>query len=236
LDAALSRELALPVKRLELPLEASGHIEPTTQGVAAQAYALALRGQATGPKAPRFNLRRGEYAFKGDYDYVKERTGTLAIFGAVFFVLLIATGIVRGSVLNRRERQLDAMLCETTQRITGQCVKNWDVALSMLRGKESPTAAIPKQTAVKLLAELTQRLPEVPLTVDQIEIELDRITLNHCVTDSTKQIDKLVTALKAYKCFKDVKEGRVEKTKDGQKVTFRLEIQVECPETSEGQG
>ena len=45
-------------------------------------------------------------------------------------------------------------------------------------------------------------------------------------------MEDLITALKQYRCFKEIKEGKVEKTKDGPKVSFRLDIQVECPDES----
>ena len=50
------------------------------------------------------------------------------------------------------------------------------------------------------------------------------------LTDSTKQVDTIASALKGHHCFKEVKQGKVEKTKDGNKVSFRLDIQVQCPD------
>ncbi len=230
LDEQLSRDLSMPVERLKLPMEASAAIPPDDEPVAAQAYALALRGQSSGAKAPRFNLRRGDLAFKGDFDYLREKVGLLASMAAVIFLLVIASGIVRSSVLARRERQLDAILCNVTQRVLGQCEKNFDRALNMLKGKESPAAVLPKASAVTLLAEVSQRLPtDIPLTIDQVVVDLDRVTVR-VETDSAKQVDKITSALKTYKCFKEVQEGKVEKTRDGSKVTVRLDIQVACPE------
>jgi general secretion pathway protein L len=235
LDAQLGRDLGLPAQVLALPPEAS-LIPREDQQAATQGLALALRGQTSGPRAPRFNLRRGEFAFKGDFDYLKDRVGLLASFAAILFILLIASGIVRNSVLARREQQVDAMLCDVTQRVLGKCEKDARRALNMLKGKESPSAAIPKLSAVTLLAELLQRMPtDIPLTMDQIVIDTERITVR-CETDSSKQVDKITAALKAYRCFNEVKEGKVEKSKDGTKVTFRLDIQVECPDTRAPQG
>ncbi len=233
--AQLTRELGIPTVLLALPSEANEVIAPAHQPSAVQAYALALRGQATG-KGSTFNLRRGEYAFKGDFDYLREKLVRLAAFAAVLVVLLIGSGILRNQVLARREQQVEDQLCETTQRVLGKCERNFDRAINLLQGQESPAAAIPKLSAVALLAELMQRLPtDIPLTLDQVSVDLDRITVR-CLTDSSKQVDKITTALKGYKCFKDVKEGKVEKTRDGQKVTFRLDIQVDCPDSPPAQG
>jgi general secretion pathway protein L len=230
----LSKDLGMPVRVLTLPQEASAVVPAPDQPAVLQAYSLALRGQASGPKAPRFNLRRGEFAFKGDYDYVKDKLGLLASFAATLLLLLIASGVVRNSVLARREAQVDAVLCDVTQRILGACEKNYDIALNRLKGVESPAAALPKLSAVNLLAEMTQRVPaDVPVTFDRIDIDLERISVRG-LTDSSKQIDTIATALKGHRCFKEVKEGKVEKTKDGSKVSFRLDIHVECPEQAQG--
>lgn len=226
----LGRDLHVPARVLALPNETMAAITPEAQPQVAQAFALALRGQASGAKAPRFNLRRGEFAFKGDYDYVKDKLGLLASFAATLLLLLIASGVVRNSVLARREAQVDAMLCGTTQRILGTCETNYDRALNLLRGVESPAAALPKMTAVNLLAEVTQRIPaETPVRLERIQIDMERIILQG-ETDSSKEIDTLTTALKGHRCFREVSPGKVEKTRDGQKVSFRLDIQVQCPD------
>jgi general secretion pathway protein L len=231
----LSRDLNLPVRVLALPADSAEAIPAAVQPVAAQAYTLALRGNATGAKAPRFNLRRGEFAYKGDFDYMKDKLGLLASFAATLLLLLIAFGVVRNSVLARREAQVDAVLCDTTQRILGKCEKDYNRALSMLKGVESPASALPRMTAVNLLAEVTQRVPdEVPVKFDRIQIDLNRVILQG-ETDSSKQIDTLSNALKGHSCFKDVRQGKVEKTRDGNKVTFRLDVEVQCPGAQGGE-
>lgn len=234
LTEQLTKDLGLPVSVLALPGEAQVSIPASEHPAAAQAYALALRGQAPGARAPRFNLRRGEFAFQGGFDYVKDKLGLMASYVAALLLLLIASGVVRNSVLARREARLDAVLCEVTQRTLNSCEKDYNRALSMLRGGESPAASLPKVSAVQLLAELSNRMPsDAPITFDRIEVYLDRIVLRG-ETDSSKQIDALASALKGYHCFKEIKEGKVEKTKDGQKVTFRMDVQVECPGKDSG--
>jgi general secretion pathway protein L len=160
---------------------------------------------------------------------VKDKLPQLATFAAILLVLLIAGGIVRNTVLERRDKQLDVVLCDITQRVLGRCEPDIYKATNLLEGQGSPAAVIPKQSAVSLLAELTQRIPaDANVTLDQIVVDLDRITLR-CEVGSSKQVEDLIAALKTYKCFKEVKEGKIEKNKDGTKVGFRLDIQVDCP-------
>lgn len=229
LAAQLQRDLGITTRVYELPgdtREVIGIEHPE----AAQAVALALRGQASGAKAPRFNLRRGEFAFKSDLDFMRDKVGQLAAFGAVLFVLMIAGGIVRNAVLERREKQIDALFCDVTQRVLGKCERDPTIALALLKGQESPAAGVPKRSAVSLLAELTSRIPtDMKVTMDQVIIDMDRVSVR-CEATASKDMEDLITALKTYKCFREVKEGRLEKSKDGSKVSFRLDIQVECPD------
>ncbi len=225
----LAADLGVPVELLPLAPE----LRDVAQGLgvsAAQAWALSLRGSASGAKVARFNLRRGELAFKSDFDFVKERIGQLVALGVILLVLLIASSIVRNAVLEKREKQLDAMLCETTQRVLGKCERDYLRAENMMTGKESPTAGIPKRSAATLLAEVTTRIPhDMSVKLEQVVVDLDRISLK-CEAEASKTMEDLMAALKTYKCFKEIKEGKLEKSKDGSKVSFRLDIQVECPD------
>jgi general secretion pathway protein L len=84
---------------------------------------------------------------------------------------------------------------------------------------------------------VVQRIPQdVPVTFDQVVIDLDRISVR-CEATSTKHMEEIVTAFKAYKCFTEVKEGKLEKSKDGAHVNFRLDVKVECPDdTAKSEG
>lgn len=236
LAGQLERDLGLPTSLLSLPPEAQGALGLQAGAEALQAWALTLRGQATGAKAPRFNLRRGEFAFKSDLDFARDKLGQLAAFAFVLLVLLVASGIARNTILERREKAVNAILCDVTQRILGKCEPNYDRAINMMEGKESAAASVPKRSAVTLLAEVSQRIPaDSPVTIERVTVDLDRIELV-CQAPSVKQMEDIITALKTYKCFKEIGEGKVEKSKDGTKVSFRLDVKVECPEDTAGQG
>ncbi len=232
----LAAELGLPCDELLLPPSAATLVAPEVQPRAVQAYTLALRGAAPAARAPRFNLRRGEFAFRGHFDYLRERLARVAVYAAVLVLFFTAFSITRAAVLGRREAAVDARLCELTQRVLGTCEKNYDRALNLLRGKESPAAAVPRVSAATLLAEMSQRIPpDVSVTFAQMNIELDRLQLRG-ETDSTRTIDRIAAALKTYRCFREVREGKVEHSKTSSRVQFQLEVQVDCGETSSGSG
>jgi general secretion pathway protein L len=112
--------------------------------------------------------------------------------------------------------------------VLGICEKNYDRALNLLRGQQSPAAAVPSVSATRLIAEVAQRVPpEVTVTFSQMVFDLDRLQLRG-ETDSTRSIDKVAAALKTYRCFREVKEGKVERARDSSRVQFHLDVQVDC--------
>ena len=233
----LGNELSVPADRALLPAIATPVIPPAEQPQACQAYALALRA-AGSSRGPRFNLRQGEFAFRGHFDYLRERLVRVAVFAAALVVLLGVFNVARAVLLGRREAAVDARLCEVTRRVLGSCEKNYDRALNLLRGKESPAAAVPPVSAVNLLAEALQRMPpEVSVTFSQMVVDLERMQLRG-ETDSSRSIDRIAAALKTYRCFREVKEGKVERAKDSSRVLFTLDVQVDCSDlvASEGSG
>ncbi len=225
LPEAWAAELGLPTKLL--PTAEQADLGPELRSKAAQAWALALRGSS---RTDRFNFRRGDQAFSGQLDVLRGRIPQLAVFAGVLVALLVTFGVVRSALLGRREATVDAQLCELTRRVLGTCERNYDRALNLLRGKESPAAALPKVSAAGLLAEVAARVPaDMTLKLDQLVVDLDRVQMRG-ETDSSKSIDRLATALKTFRCFRDVKEGKVERTKDGAGVTFQLDVLVDCGE------
>ena len=49
----------------------------------------------------------------------EDDAATKSTFGLILFVLLIAGGLVRNAVLERREKQIEQMLCDITTRVLG---------------------------------------------------------------------------------------------------------------------
>ena len=234
IDSYLSRELGMTVERLPTGAELTrtSGLEADHAVAAGQVYALVQRGAAPTARSPRFNFRRGPLAFKGDFDFLKDRIGLLVAFAATLLLLFVFSGLVRNSLLKREEDKVDAALCALTQRTLGTCERDYARALNLMAGQESPISSIPKQTATQLLAEVVAALPNEPeITLDRVEVGLDRISLRG-TTSSRAAVDDMSAALEKHRCFPQVEPGRVETTRDN-RTSFGLEIQVACGEAAE---
>ena len=213
------------------PLALTG---PTAEGIPARevpAYALALSlALRLGGRSPRLNLRRGDLAYTRDFEHLKGRLVRLGIQALLVVILAVVAAGVQAWALGRQEAALDKALCEAEQKILGKCIDNYEIAVQTLRGRGTPTAAIPKVTAVEVLAELTAKLPEgVPMRFDRVEITRDKLHLQG-TTEAAENVDKLVGALRSSRCFGDARSGGARRRGTEAKFEFSADASLTCIE------
>ncbi len=232
----LERELGIPCALLKLDEALTGAtgLQSGDGALAAQALGLARSAQGVG-KAARFNLRRGEFAFKSDFEYLKGKLGRLGAYAGVLVLLYGVLSYAELSSLMAREKTLDAKLGEQTQKVLGKPELDFTRALSMLREHNAPGAALPQNSAVEVLAEMTSRVPrDVAAKLTDIEMTTGRMRVRGTV-DSFDSVDKLTNALKTYRCFTTVNKGKVDRDNKSQnRVAFSLDIEVNCAPPPQG--
>ncbi len=227
LDSYLSRELGLEVVPLAFGEQGTAvSFTAAEEARYAQAYALALQGQGT-LRGHRFNLRKGELSFKGDLDYLKGKTSRLGVFALVLAVLAIASMGFEWRAAASREQAIDDELFSMTKRILGQGQKNYDIALNLLRGAGSAQAQLPRVSALDIFTELTESAQKAEVRLEEVEAQLERVKVRG-ETAGFDGVDRLVGVLEAVECFKEVKRNKVQKSRDGSKVVFELDIRVSC--------
>jgi general secretion pathway protein L len=224
--AALSAELALPVEPLRLQGPAAGRIEPGRAPALALALSLALRGWL-GARFQRLNLRRGAFASRRGLEDARERVVRLSVYaGLVLLLALVAAG-VQAVALRRQEALLDRSLCEVTEKVVGRCFDDFSVAESVLRGRGTLAGAIPRVSASGVLAELAARTPAIPLRFDRIEIGRDKLHLQG-TTDAAENVDRIVSALRASRCFAGARSGGARRRGSESKFEFTIDADIAC--------
>jgi general secretion pathway protein L len=225
----LAPEVEGPVAPLELAGPAAERIPPADAPGLALALALALRGHQ-GARAPRLNLRRGDLAFTRDFEHVKGKVTRLGVFAALLLLLAVVSSGVRLFALSRQEKALDDALCDAEQKILGKCYPSFEEAQAILRGRGTPGAAIPRVSAVEVFAELAQRVPDVPLRFDRMEVTKDKLHLQG-TTDAAENVDKIVSALKGSRCFGDARSGGARRRGTDGKFEFSIDSGITCLES-----
>ncbi len=225
----LAAEVEGPVAPLELAGPAAERIPPADAPGLALALALALRGHQ-GARAPRLNLRRGDLAYTRDFEHVKGKVTRLGVFAALLLLLAVVSSGVRLFALSRQEKALDDALCDAEQKTLGKCYPSFEEAQAILRGRGTPGAAIPRVSAVEVFAELAQRVPDVPLRFDRMEVTKDKLHLQG-TTDAAENVDKIVSALKASRCFGDARSGGARRRGSDGKFEFSIDSGITCLES-----
>ena len=235
--AGLAELLAPEVDGPVLPL---GLAPPLAEGLPAEAapamalaLAAALRGHQGG-RAGRLNLRRGDAAYTRDFEHLRGKVARLGVAAGLVLLLAVASSGVKVFALARQEGQLDKVMCEVQTRILGKCYPNYEEALSVLRGRGIPGAAIPKGSAVDVLSELSLRTPDgVALRYDRIDVTDRKLHLQGA-TDTAENVDKIVEALKGSRCFGDARAAGVRKRTSDAKFEFSVDAALGCAEPGQG--
>jgi general secretion pathway protein L len=230
LAEALAPEVEGPVAPLALAGSASAGVDAAAAPGLALALALALRGHQ-GSRAPRMNLRRGAFAFTRDFEHVKGKLARLGAYAGLVLLLAVVGAGVKAFALSRQEGALDRALCDAQQKIIGKCYPDFEQAESILRGRSSSGAALPRVSAVDLFAELSEKVPpDVPLRLERIEITKDKLHLQG-TTENAENVDKIVGALKASRCFADSRSGGARRRTTDSKFEFSIDASLTCLET-----
>ncbi len=225
LDEHLASELGCEVMLLD-PFPNHLEINLPEEQVAAPtcglALALALRGQG-GTRTARMNLRKGEFAYKGDLSHLKGTFPRLAVLGVLVLVLLGANVLVRFHALSTEESRLDAQLCEITERVLGTCTTIPDDAISRLRGQQATASLVPRVSAADILSEVVRRLSQLDeMEIRELDIGGSRVRLQGDA-ESFDAVARVVSTLRGYECFEEVSQGQTRQARQSGKIEFNVD-------------
>ncbi|MCL2012777.1 MAG: pilus assembly protein PilM [Cystobacterineae bacterium] len=228
ISSYLSNALALPVELL--PLSGFKEALPPAAG---QVASLLASYQSAAPRSRRFNFRQKELAYKSEFDFLKDKLKALSIFALCAVVLFLGGGITHNFFLQANERHVDDALCTLTTRVLGKCERSYALAKELLSSSSNLAPELFHPSAADFLAHLIQHVSnQVDIQFEQILIQPERIRLKS-TADQKLDMDALKTALKTIPCVAEIEEGTVEKSRDGLKKNFPLDIKLHCPPPQE---
>jgi len=196
----------------------------------AKALAYALCGYAAS-KSERLDFRQGDFAYRGDFEFLEGRAAQIAAGLMVVALLLGLNGYAAHFSVSRQEAALVARQQEACQKILGREMKSAERCLAMIQEqiKLGPGGAgVPKRTAIDAYLELAKTTPKgTAVKVDELEISLERIRVKG-TTDSYEAVDKIVEGLQKGRCFTNVQKGAARQT--GDKVSYGVTLDLACSE------
>ncbi len=234
LDRHLAEELNIKVSRcpelgallkVRLPLELS-------DSSAAQyglAFAYALSGAAGQKTRSRIDFRTAEFAYKGDFDFLRDKAPAFGAWAAALMVLLLFSGVARAWVLGSSTEELDTRAKALCKQITGQELPS-DQCIAEISNKINGAGhfAIPERSAADTYFEIARRLPassEFKRKIVELDITDDRVRMRG-TTATYEGIDSMVEHLKGGRCFSLVEKGKTQNK--AELIEFNITITLDC--------
>ncbi|MBW2699707.1 MAG: pilus assembly protein PilM [Deltaproteobacteria bacterium] len=232
LDAYLAEKLNLEVERLELEHFNLPGMEKLTCLVEApnawaKALGLALHAHQGGRQG-WINLRRDDFAFKGDMSQWRGKILHIAVAFVILAILALGNGLVSYFSLRSTDKTLNKRIQEVTKAVLGKSYDNPDKAIAIIKEKVSPEGdTLPTHTALDVFRQIHELLPEdLQLRLKTINIAPTKIRVEG-FADNFESITTIKTSLEKNKCFKEIQEGKSRRTREGE-VEFELNIVNGC--------
>ena len=236
LDRHMAEELNVKVHRgreLAEAMRSQLSIDVGEDGApeAALAFAYALSSTVALKNRARIDFRTGEFGWRGDFDFVREKAPALLGWAAVLVVLLAGSGIARYGVLASTEDALNKQEMQMCKDITGKAdIDSFTRCQAMIdeRIKGQASFAVPERSAADIYLEIAARLPpeaEMHRKIEELDITSERVKMRG-LTGNYDNVDKIVEKLQGGKCFSIVEKGKAQ-TK-GSDIEFNITITLDC--------
>ncbi len=234
LERHLSEELNVRVVRAGAVDHALRSALPVESRVdapeAAIALAYALSGVPSLRVRPRVDFRVAEFAWKGDFDFLRERAPSLIAWAAVLVLLLGGSSVAQALVASSNEGALLEKELKICEEITGQKVESFIRCKALIDEKINGAAAfaVPERGAADTYLEVARRLPpaaEIKRKITELDITSERVKLRG-LTSSYDAIDTMVVRLQGGRCFSLVEKGKAQSK--GTDIDFQITITLDC--------
>ena len=235
LDRYLSNELNIKVELAKAVGETLAPALPVDQwtegqdmGHAAKALAYALSGFSAG-KSDRLDFRQGEFAYRGDFEFLQGHVSQLVAGLMVIAMLLGLNGYARYYDISRQEQTLVKHQNEVCKKILGKDVRSGERCLAMMNEQISTGSegrGIPEISAIDPYLSVVSATPkDVSVKVREMEVTLDHVKIKG-ETDSFEDVDKIVAELQKGQCLTNVQRGPARKS--GEKIGYSVSVDVDC--------
>lgn len=197
----------------------------------ALALAYSLSGLQIHAKDSRFNFRKDEFAWRGELDFIRTKSGPLALWGLILICSLTILWSASSLVLDKENQYLDSRLKAACAQILGQKNVAPKKCLTMMKEQISSHTdlGIPEFTASDVYLKTAEFLPkELNITITELDVMEKKVRIN-ADTGNFEDIDKVVSSLSNIPCFFKVEKGRAQQV--GNVVKFSLSADFECNPT-----
>lgn len=232
----LSERLAIPVTPLHYlrsefdRMADSGEVEPEM----AAGLGIAFDG-LSGSRFKRLNLRKGQFAFKGDFELWKGRIAHIATSLTFIFLFFIISIWSQFRVLGTAEEEYSNSISASCEEILGRSVSDAKICMSSMievinKEGSGGSKLTPGVSSLAIYNDLASRMSNeetLLAEIDELEITDKKIKLKG-ETDALGTVSTIVSNLEDSSCLHNIKQGPTRPNASGTKTKFSLSILVDC--------
>ncbi len=235
IEEFLAEQIGKPVACYAPPLEKFGPLAESSEDIPRLSAALGMAfAGLSGSRLKRLNFRKGEFAFKGDFEFWKGRFAHLGISMAVIFLFFLISLWSQFRVLSNQDEVMTTAIADNCKQILGKEVSDPKICVSQMMeviGNQGGGGSKlkPETSTLDLYDELISRMMTDNTVVDLQDLEITdkKIKLKGDV-DGIPSVGIIVENLKQYDCFRSINQGPTRSSVREGKIQFSLNINVDC--------
>ncbi len=215
--------LVAPNIKIQCP---EGHAPEKAEAALATSYAIS--GSVSGKKQNHFDLRKGEFTWRGELTFLRSRGRILLLWGSILLVLLLGYGFLKNSLTAKEAENLKADEMAACEGVLGKKIDSGPRCLSMIKEQilGQGDLGIPEKSAADIYLEISKAIsPQIQLKVTELDIADQKLRLNG-ETSGFEAVDTIYAALAKVPCVVNVEKGRARQVL--QAVHFQMTADLKC--------
>lgn len=214
---------------LECKFVESSLLLPTNcSPVYANALANSFSCLSLNVKEGRFNFRKDEFAWRGNFDFLKNKTAPIALWSMVLCSLMIMVYFANTWILDKELTVADKKVQDTCFSILGKKNQSAQKCLSQIKEQinQNINLGIPSITATDLYLKVSNELAkEKDVKLEELDIAEKRLRISG-ETSSYENIEKIVLNLQNVSCLKKIEKNNARQV--GKGIKFQISSDIEC--------
>lgn len=235
LPSYLSETLSIPVSPFMFLKSEFNRLADTSDVEANMATGLGMAFAGLhGSRMKRLNFRKGDFAFKGDFELWKGRLLHAGLNMLIVFFFFVFNVWSQFHVLEAEENRVLEDISKICKQTLGVEIRDAKICTAQMmevigKGGSDVSKMKPEISKLKIYDELVYGLTaeETNVNIDDMEISEKRIKVKGDV-DTHQMVDKMVDNLKKFECFRNINKGPTKRKATNNRIQFSLNIPIEC--------
>ena len=179
-------------------------------------------------KEGRFNFRKDEFAWRGNFDFLKNKSVPISLWGMGLCSLMLMIYFSNTWILDKELNIADKKIQESCFSILGKKNQSAQKCLSQIKEQinQNVNLGIPEISSTDLYLKISKELAkEKDVKLEELDIAEKRLRING-ETSSYENIEKIVASLQNVSCLRKIEKNNARQM--GKNIKFQISSDIEC--------